>query len=64
LRRGDVILEADRKPIKSDADFHKVVNAKKTYLLRVRRLDGSGQEMFLVVTLRLAAEKSAEDAEE
>ncbi|MBI2607010.1 MAG: trypsin-like peptidase domain-containing protein [Deltaproteobacteria bacterium] len=55
LGRGDVILEVDRKPVKTEADFYKIVTQKKTYLLRVRKQDETGREVFVVVALKLAA---------
>lgn len=57
LTRGDVILEVDRKPVKTIEQFYKLVKAKKTYLLRVRRQDETGRETFAVVALQLAAEE-------
>ncbi len=60
LVRGDVILEVDRKPVRSEEDFFAVVKAKRTYLLRVRRQDESGREIFAVITLRLAGGASDE----
>ncbi len=53
LARGDVIVEADRKPIKSVADFFRIVKERKAYLLRVRRSDAQGRESFSVVVLDL-----------
>lgn len=55
LVRGDVILEVDRKPVRSVDQFYGVVKSKKTYLLRVRKQDESGHETFAVVALKLAA---------
>jgi serine protease Do len=53
LMRGDVILEADRKPVKEVDQFYTVVKEKKSYLLRVRRADAQGNEVFSVVVLDL-----------
>jgi len=53
LMRGDVILEADRKPVKDSESFFSVVKEKKSYLLRVRRLDPQGGEAFNVIILDL-----------
>ena len=53
LMRGDVIIEVDRKSIKDTDDFYSVVKAKKSYLLRVRRMDPSGREAFTVIVLDL-----------
>ncbi len=53
LNRGDIILEVDRKAIKNLDDFYSHVNAKQTYLLRVRHPDPQGQERFSVVILDL-----------
>lgn len=58
IGRGDVILEVDRKPIKTEEDFDKIVKSKKTYLLRVRKQDENGREAFVVVTLKLASGES------
>lgn len=55
LVRGDVILEVDRKPVKSVEQFYSMVKQKKTYLLRVRKQDENGRETFAVVALKLAA---------
>ncbi|MEW6055858.1 MAG: Do family serine endopeptidase [Bdellovibrionota bacterium] len=55
LERGDVILEVDRKAIKSEEEFDKIVRSKKTYLLRVRKQDENGRETFAVIALKLAA---------
>jgi hypothetical protein len=51
--RGDLIVEVDRKAIKSVEDFFSVVSAKKSYLLRVRRLDPQGRDSFTVIVLDL-----------
>jgi serine protease Do len=53
LIRGDVILEVDRKPVKSADDFFDIVKDKKSYLLRVRRADPQGREDFTVILLDL-----------
>ena len=53
LVRGDVVLEVDKKSIKTIEDFYGVVKMKKRYLLRVRRQDESGREIFAVVSLNL-----------
>jgi serine protease Do len=55
LTRGDVILEVDRKPVKTVDSFYGIVRTKKTYLLRVRKQDESGRETFVVIALKLAA---------
>lgn len=55
LTRGDVILEVDRKPVKTVEQFYGIVRAKKTYLMRVRKQDETGRETFAVVALKLAA---------
>ncbi len=54
IGRGDVILEVDRKSVKSVTEFFAAVKTKKTYLLRLRKIDDSGREIFAVVTLKLA----------
>ena len=53
LMRGDLIVEADRKAIRSVEEFFSVVNAKKSYLLRVRRMDPQGRDSFTVIVLDL-----------
>jgi serine protease Do len=53
LTRGDVILEVDRKQVKTIEQFYNIVKSKKTYLLRVRKQDENGREMFAVIALRL-----------
>jgi serine protease Do len=53
LVQGDVILEVDRKPVKDTEQFFSLVKEKKGYLLRVRRADPQGQEVFSVVILDL-----------
>lgn len=54
LVRGDVILEVDRKVIKDVDDFYATVkDTKKSYLLRVRRSDPQGREIFAVIILDL-----------
>lgn len=51
--RGDLILEVDRKPVTDVAAFYKMVKEKKSYLLRVRRGDPQGHEVFSVIVLDL-----------
>ena len=53
LNRGDVIVEVNKKPVKSVEDFYKIVKDRTNYLLRVRRVDEQGQESFSVVVLDL-----------
>ena len=53
LLRGDVILEVDTKPVKDSEAFYSIVKEKKGYLLRVRRGDPQGHEVFSIVTLDL-----------
>lgn len=53
LLRGDVILEVDRKPVRNVDDFYATVKEKKSYLLRVRRSDPQGRELFSVILLDL-----------
>lgn len=57
LGRGDVILEVERKAVKSPEEFFSIVKEKKSYLLRVRRMDGQGRETFSVVVLDLKGPK-------
>lgn len=51
--RGDVILEVDRKPVTDVDSFYSVVKEKKSYLIRVRRADPQGREVFSVIVLDL-----------
>jgi serine protease Do len=53
LSRGDVIVEVDRKTVKNEEDFYHLLKAKKSYLLRVLRVDESGLENFQVLVLDL-----------
>jgi serine protease Do len=53
LERGDLILEVDRKPVKDVDGFYSLVKEKKSYLLRVRRVDPHGEESFAVIILDL-----------
>lgn len=53
LMRGDIILEVDRKNVKDTEAFYAIVKEKKSYLLRVRRPDPQGHEVFAVVVLDL-----------
>jgi serine protease Do len=53
IMRGDIIVEVDRKAIRSEADFYRTIRAKRSYLLRVMREDESGQDRFEVIVLDL-----------
>ncbi len=53
LGAGDVILEVDRKPVRDVEAFDALVREKKGYLLRVRRSDPQGREVFTVILLDL-----------
>lgn len=53
LMRGDLIVEVDRKAVKSVDDFFDTVKSKKSYLLRVRRMDPQGRDAFAVIVLDL-----------
>lgn len=53
LMRGDVILEVDRKTVKDEDSFYALVKEKKSYLLRVRRMDPQGHEIYSVIILDL-----------
>ena len=53
LLRGDVILEVNREPVKDVEKFYSVVKEKQSYLLRVRRPDAQGQEVFQIIVLNL-----------
>jgi serine protease Do len=54
LSRGDIILEVDRKPVRSVPGFFALIQGKKTHLLRVRRQSAEGEESFVVVRLDLS----------
>lgn len=56
LGGGDVILEVDRKAVRDVDAFFAIVKEKKGYLLRVRRGDPQGREVFSVVLLDLKGE--------
>lgn len=53
ISRGDIIVEVDRKSVKTGEDFYKSLGRKKSYLLRVLRVDEGGQETFQVLVLDL-----------
>jgi S1-C subfamily serine protease len=53
LSRGDLIVEVDRKPTPDVEAFFAVVKEKKSYLLRVRRGDGQGRDLYSVFVLDL-----------
>lgn len=53
VMRGDVIVEVDRKAIRDVDTFYSVVKTKKSYLMRVRRIDAQAREAFAVVVLDL-----------
>lgn len=53
LSRGDVIVEVDRKAVRTEEDFYRILRAKKSYLIRVLRVDESRQETFQVLVLDL-----------
>jgi serine protease Do len=53
VQRGDIIVEVEKKAVRSLSDFNSIVKAKKTYLLRVLRSDGSGRESYAVIVLDL-----------
>ncbi len=53
LGRGDVIVEIDRKPCTSAADFNRTLQSRKSYLVRVRRADAQGSDAYSVVVLDL-----------
>ncbi len=57
LFRGDIILEVDRAPIKDLDSFYAHVKTKKSYLLRIRRADPQGREMFSVIVLDLSSKQ-------
>lgn len=56
LMRGDLIVEVDRNAVRSVDEFFQSVRAKKSYLLRVRRLDPQGRDSFAVVVLDLKSQ--------
>jgi serine protease Do len=53
LVRGDVVLEVNRKSVKDVDAFYSIVKEKKSYLLRIRRVDPQGREAFSVIVLDL-----------
>lgn len=53
IQSGDVILEVDRKAVKSTKEFQEAMGKRQNALLRVRRMDPQGQERFFVVILDL-----------
>jgi len=53
ILRGDIILEVDRKPVKTVEEFFGFVNKRKSFLLRIRRSDPQGGDGFLVIVLDL-----------
>ncbi len=53
IMRGDLIIEVDRQPVKDVDGFYAAVKGKKNPLLRVRRMDPQGNEMFSVVILEM-----------
>lgn len=53
LMRGDIIVEVDRKKVTGIDQFYTLIKAKKSYLLRVRRAEASGDETFQVLVLDL-----------
>ena len=56
--RGDVILEVDRKAVKDVDSLFAIAKEKKSYLLRVRRMEPQqGGEIFSVVILDLKDSK-------
>lgn len=55
IMRGDLIVEVDRKVVRSVEEFFQAARSKKTHLLRVRRLDPQGRDSFVVVVLNLKA---------
>jgi serine protease Do len=61
LARGDVILEVDRKAVRSADDFFAVVKDKKSYLIRVRQMDPQGRESFAVRILDLKPASDSQD---
>jgi serine protease Do len=53
LMRGDLILEVSRQSVKDVESFYSLVKEKKSYLLRVRRADTQGRELFEIIILDL-----------
>lgn len=54
LSRGDLIVEVDRKPVRDIRAFHQIVNSsKKSYLLRIRKAAGRGQDVYVIGVLDL-----------
>lgn len=50
---GDVIIEAEKKPVDTVKKFYAIVTGKKSYLLRVKRTLPNGKEAFTVILLDL-----------
>lgn len=58
LMRDDVIVDVNGSPVQTIDSFYKIVNARKTYLLRVERLDKmTGESLYKLLTLDLSKSK-------
>lgn len=53
FQQGDVIAEVKQTSVRSVTQFFELVKEKKSYLVRVRRLDPRGQDAFVVLVLDL-----------
>lgn len=54
LSRGDLIVEVDRKPVADVRAFHAIVNSEnRSYLLRIRKAAGRGQDVYVIGVLDL-----------
>lgn len=63
LQKDDVILEVDKKTVKSEDDLRKILTEEKTYLLRVIRGGSAvngGEPVFSVVVLDLKKGKKGD----
>ncbi|MBN21875.1 MAG: hypothetical protein CL678_11400 [Bdellovibrionaceae bacterium] len=56
LQVGDLIVEVNRKPVKSEADFNEKVSKKETYLLRVRSQSSEDRSVYQIIPLNLKDE--------
>lgn len=57
VSRGDVIIEVDQKAVKNLDEFYAIVKDRKSYMMRVRRMDPQGQDVFAVIILNLKQKK-------
>ncbi len=60
LQRGEIILDVDRKSVADPEYFESVLEAGKSHLLRLKKLDPEGREIFRVVILNLQVGPASE----